>query len=409
MTCNSFSYQYAVDNVPAFFRILSTHGYKESTLKLMKTIIKHYFRVVRESSNQSFDTKSICLFMSRYEKKKQRSVYNANLMMCFRFQSFLETGNAFPERIKHIWKAEEIIEGDHLIDYIDSYGDTIIDSTKRRKIRAISLFLHDQKSNGIKSIIEMHTDKAFFDYVYKIPVDDQRIIKSYLKYLFVHGHIQRNISDEIIITPPPVKLPTVYSEDEIRKILEGIDDNHIDGIRNKAIILLIAKTGLRSSDVANLQIANISFENNRISIVQKKTGNHLSLLVDETVICAISKYLSMCSHQSSEYVFLNINAPFKPISTAGIRHVVSNAIKAAMIDTSGRKHGPHSLRSSLASAMSSKEISYEVIQKYLGHSSSESLQYYIRIDFDSLRKCALYTLEPSGRFASWLNGENVYE
>ena len=86
----------------------------------------------------------------------------------------------------------------------------------------------------------------------------------------------------------------------------------------------------------------------------------------------------MRSHQSSEYVFLNINAPFKPISTAGIRHVVSNAIKAAMIDTSGRKHGSHSLRSSLASAMSSKEISYEVIQKYLGHSSSESLKYYIR-------------------------------
>ena len=95
---------------------------------------------------------------------------------------------------------------------------------------------------------------------------------------------------------------------------------------------------------------------------------------------------------------------FRPVSTGIIRYILRNAFLKANIDTTGKKHGPHSLRSSLASAMVNSGMPYEIVQRQLGHTSDDSLNSYVKLDIEKLRFCALETLPATGNFKFWLEG-----
>ena len=66
------------------------------------------------------------------------------------------------------------------------------------------------------------------------------------------------------------------------------------------------------------------------------------------------------------------------------------------INIAGKKHGPHSLRASLASSMVNDGISYETVRKVLGHDSPNAIRHYARLDIQMLRNCALACPAPSG-------------
>jgi site-specific recombinase XerD len=64
-----------------------------------------------------------------------------------------------------------------------------------------------------------------------------------------------------------------------------------------------------------------------------------------------------------------------------------------------RRHGPHSLRSSLATNMVNSGVPYEAVRKVLGHSSKDAIEHYAKIDVANLRRCSLEPIAPSGLFA----------
>ena len=72
-------------------------------------------------------------------------------------------------------------------------------------------------------------------------------------------------------------IPSAYSQDDVLKLLSLVDRANPVGKRNYAILLLIARLGLRSGDVVNLKYENINWEENRISLTQHKTGRPLTL------------------------------------------------------------------------------------------------------------------------------------
>ena len=74
------------------------------------------------------------------------------------------------------------------------------------------------------------------------------------------------------------------------------------------------------------------------------------------------------------------------------------------IDFSGKKHGSHSLRSSLATSMVNDGIDYDSIRKVLGHESGNAIKHYARVDAAMLRRCALESPAPTAAFKSFLEG-----
>lgn len=189
---------------------------------------------------------------------------------------------------------------------------------------------------------------------------------------------------------------------------KSVNKNVAPGKRDYAILLLASRLGIRAGDIASLKIESLDFENQRIKFVQNKTGNVSDLYMISEVKTALMEYLSTERPIStSDYVFLKSFAPYTEISYSVVSYVVKKHMIRSGINISGKKHGPHSLRSSLASSMVNDGVSYESVRKILGHDSPNAIKHYARLDIQTLRNCALNCQAPSGILAEFLEGGRI--
>jgi integrase/recombinase XerD len=186
------------------------------------------------------------------------------------------------------------------------------------------------------------------------------------------------------------KIPSVYSVEEIERLIAAIDRGNPVGKRNYAMILLAARYGLRISDIISFRLCNIDWPNNRIALVQRKTQRNVSFPLSEEVGNAIIDYLKFGRPQSDEpLVFLTATAPYCQLSKAGLNRTITECMDKADISYEERKRGLHSLRNSLATHLLSEKEPLPVIAEILGHGTTESTKYYLRVDFKQLKQCAL--------------------
>ena len=186
------------------------------------------------------------------------------------------------------------------------------------------------------------------------------------------------------------KLPSVYTAVEVLQIESSIKREDATGKRNFAMMLLATRLGLRASDIAHLTFDNISWENSRITLSQFKTGKEIELPLLADVGEAIIDYLKHGRKRSeSPQVFLYTRAPFAEITSDAVSAAITHQIDLSGIDTTGRKHGSHSMRHSLASRFLEHRVYISVISEALGHQNTDSTMSYLRIDTESLRQCVL--------------------
>lgn len=218
------------------------------------------------------------------------------------------------------------------------------------------------------------------------------ILKIFFRYLHEHQIISVDYSRIIPkdnYTNQP-KLPSTFTDKEIDALLKAVDRGNPRGKRDYAILLLATQLGLRASDICELRFENINWENNVITINQYKTGKKIELPLLPQIGNAIIDYLKHGRPISQEkHCFIHVQAPYKRIHTSDLGNLVRKYLTVARIDCSSRKHGPHALRHSFASALLKTKAPLPVISEALGHNSLVSTMSYLRIDVDSLRKCAL--------------------
>ena len=264
-------------------------------------------------------------------------------------------------------------------------------------IHSLSFFEEYLVKNGVKSLEELDIT-IILNYIREIIPDSQITpflqighIRGLAKYLFHFKITQNDLSAQIprckrVIQP---KLPSVYSKDEIIKLLKS--NPRITGIekRDYAILLLMARLGIRVSDVVNLKFENINWRESKIEFEQYKTNNPIELPLLADVGNALIDYIKNGRpNYKSEYVFLRHRYPYV-MNRIGVSQIVNKAFMAAGISTKGKHHGPHSLRHSLSARMLEENTIIPVITEVLGHEKSESTQYYMRIDIKSMQKCLI--------------------
>lgn len=186
------------------------------------------------------------------------------------------------------------------------------------------------------------------------------------------------------------RIPSFYSIDEVAKIEHFVNRNSPIGKRDYAMVLLASRLGLRSSDIATLTFSELDWENNMLKKRMQKTGKFIELPLLAEVGNAIIDYLKNARPKSkSDMVFLLGRSPYLPLDASVVSAQINNIIKRAGVDIKGRHHGAHALRHSLASAMLGMNTSIETISETLGHQSAETTMCYLKIDIESLKKCAL--------------------
>ena len=186
------------------------------------------------------------------------------------------------------------------------------------------------------------------------------------------------------------KLPSVYTPEEVRQIESSISRSSRVGKRNYAVLLLSTRLGLRASDIAHLSFGNLDWEKSRIALVQYKTGKEIELPLLADIGEAVIDYLKFGRPNSgSPRVFLSARAPYGPMTGAAVSHAVGQIIDTSGVSIGERRHGPHSMRHSLAGRLLENNVSLPVISESMGHQKTETTMTYLRIDINALRKCAL--------------------
>lgn len=233
------------------------------------------------------------------------------------------------------------------------------------------------------------------------------IISSFLRFIYKLKFVDKDFSKLITFSKECPKIPTVHSKADIISTLQVINFNTVKGKRDYAIILLAYRLGLRSSDIFALKFDNVDFDNNRINLTQIKTGIPLSLPLLDEVKQAILQYLIVRPKSNHTEIFLRTRAPFAPLTRIVGTTALRRYFAKANVDTTNKKRGLHSLRSTLASELISEKVSLAVTQKILGHTNSTSINNYVKLDIESLRDCSLPVPKPSGQFKKLLEIKEV--
>ena len=187
--------------------------------------------------------------------------------------------------------------------------------------------------------------------------------------------------------------PHLWTAEEIRQLLAGIDRQSATGKRDYAMILTTARLGLRVSDLRGLELGDLDWRAKQITIVQHKTGRPLRLPLLDDVGWAIIDYIRDGRPETAcRKVFVKHRHPFDAFgsSSSVATRLPRHAARAGIEFPPGQVCGMHSLRGALAVAMIGGGTPIPVVSAVLGHASSDTTQaYYLRFDVERLRGCAL--------------------
>jgi integrase len=219
-------------------------------------------------------------------------------------------------------------------------------------------------------------------------------VRSFLRFACTDGLVEAAVLDAVPAarSSRQARIPSVWDPGDVTRILDAVDRGNPCGKRDYAIILLIARLGLRGVDVKRLQFGDFDWPGNRLSVVQAKTGQRVALPLLKEVGWAVIDYIRggrpVCD---CPQVFVRHTAPIGPFSDQDHLHqiLVKHARVAHVALSDKRRHGMHSLRHTLATRLMTDGTPVEQIADILGHQSVQSTGVYLKSSLGLLARCAL--------------------
>ena len=218
-------------------------------------------------------------------------------------------------------------------------------------------------------------------------------IKGFYKFLLLEDVINSSPAEQLESPSIGKKLPESLTYDEIEKILSAVDLSKAEGTRNKAIVDTLYSCGLRVSELVNLKLENLHFEEEYIRVIGK--GNKERLVpISPEAIKYIGIYLDdIRRHQtikkeSKNIVFLNRRG--NKLTRVMIFTIVKDLAAKAGIN---KTISPHTFRHSFATHLVEGGADLRVVQDLLGHESITTTEVYTHLNSDYLRS-AIYDFHP---------------
>lgn len=182
----------------------------------------------------------------------------------------------------------------------------------------------------------------------------------------------------------------VFTKNEVEKLLSVVDKGNPIGKRDYAILLIASRYGMRACDIRSLKFSDINWAEDKLSIIQSKTGETLDLPLFKDIGWAIIDYIDNGRPISScPYIFIIHNAPYDRF-LASMNHIVEKYINLAGITIpKGKNPGIHSFRRYVASELLKNGVEISAIKEVLGHNSIQTTAKYQKIDITQMSVCSL--------------------
>ena len=211
-------------------------------------------------------------------------------------------------------------------------------------------------------------------------------LKSFFKYLVKMGKIKENPC--VLISSPKLekKLPNYLNYNDLEVLFSIPDKNDVLGLRNLLILELLYSCGVRVSELVNIKLKDIDFNNKRILILGKGNkeryvlyGHICSDLLNEYLTKSYSKL-----NKNSEYLLLNKFG--NKITDRAIRMIIDDIVKKSSLKLN---ISPHTLRHTFATHLLNEGADLKVVQELLGHENISTTGIYMHVSNEHLRKVYL--------------------
>jgi len=209
-----------------------------------------------------------------------------------------------------------------------------------------------------------------------------KAIRSFYRYLVRQGKMEKNPFDVVSTPKEDKKLPEVLTEREMADFLDRLPGGTFIELRNRAVFEFLYATGLRISELVNVRMGDINFNERMVRVLGK--GNKERIVpFNDVAGGALSRYLESARKKFKgpvDYLFLN-NRGAK-ITERGIEKILQNVYGEVM--GINKRVYPHLFRHSFATHLLQRGANLRVIQELLGHSSLSTTERYTSLNYGDL-------------------------
>jgi len=210
-------------------------------------------------------------------------------------------------------------------------------------------------------------------------------VKSFYKFLLIEEAVENDPTT--LLESPRIgrKLPEILTDDEINNLIDAIDVTKAEGLRNRAILETLYSCGLRVSELVDLKVSNLHFEQEFLRIAGKGERERL-VPISKRAIEDIKKYLVnsrkklVIEKGFENVVFLNRRG--KKLSRVMIFTIIKNLAEKIKLE---KNISPHTFRHSFASALVQGGADLRTVQEMLGHESILTTEIYAHLDKEYLK------------------------
>ena len=203
-------------------------------------------------------------------------------------------------------------------------------------------------------------------------------LKSFYKFLKKEAFIANNPAESIESPKIPKSLPKTISIEEAFSLL-----NAPKNLRDRTVLYLLYGTGIRVSELSDLNIENLDLKNRLIRIVEGKGGKDRLIPLPDLLVPILEEYL-LSRRNDKDTAALILNRSGQRLTSRSIQRLVKKYKE--QLNMEDKKVTPHTLRHAFATHLLANSVDIRVIQELLGHASLSTTQLYTHVSLEHLRK-----------------------
>ena len=203
-------------------------------------------------------------------------------------------------------------------------------------------------------------------------------LKTYFKFLIREGELIENPMMKIVAPKSKKRLPVFIEEDQIASLLNEVQfETGFIGQRNKLIIELFYVTGIRLSELINIKISDVDFNNQSIKVLGKRNKERI-IPLSSSMINGLNNFI--VNNQKNHFLFTNLDG--MKLYTKLVYRLVNKYIAKI---SSVNKKSPHILRHTFATHMLNNGADINAIKELLGHANLSATQVYTHNTIEKLK------------------------
>ena len=218
-------------------------------------------------------------------------------------------------------------------------------------------------------------------------------LRSFYKFLLRQGRVQKDVTARIVAPKTDKPLPVFFRQEEMERALANSPTTNderptTNDLRDNLIIELLYQTGMRQAEMLGLTDADFDLAQGQVRIFGKRKKERV-VPIGEKLVAQIREYMTIRDAENSNDQRLTTNDQFFPKLT---KSSLYNIVRTRMGEASTlKKHSPHVLRHTFATAMLDNGADIRTIQTLLGHASLSTTQVYTHTTFEQIKRVYMQT------------------